>query len=356
MRVTHVLNHIRNCGNGVTNSVIELACQQAQEGLSVSVISAGGEYEQLLSNYGIRHYTLAHTSIKTNPIKLLKTSRRYRQIIEDFKPNIVHAQMIPGMKLAKLFKLEKSYGLVSSVRCSFEPGTAVMGWAERAIAISSAVAQTAIGLGISEHKLRVVRNGPLGGVRIPPIDSYQPLSLPRPSITTIGGMYKRKGIQDLIAAFELVATEIAQAHLYIVGDGPDRLWFEEQAKQTSFGDRIHFEGFQPEPQRYLLSSDIFCLASHQEPFGRVLAEAREAGCAIVATNVDGIPEALDYGKAGILVPPSNPVALAAELKQLLLNREIRQQWSGAAQQNLEWLKVDRVHKETLAIYQEIVVR
>lgn len=354
MRIIHILNHIRNCGNGVTNSVVELACQQAQKGLSVSIISAGGEYEQLISNYGIKHYLLAHTSIKKNPIKLLKVARHYRQIIDDFKPDIVHAQMSPGMKLAKLFKLEKSYGLVSSIRCSFDPDTVVMGWADRAIAISNAVAKTALEFGISEQKICVVRNGPLGGVRRLPIDRYQPLALKRPSITTVCGMYERKGIHNLIAAFELIASEIPQANLYIVGDGPDRLKFEKQAQQTLYSDRIHFEGFQPEPQSYLLSSDIFCLASYQEPFGRVLAEAREAGCAIVATNVDGIPEALDEGKAGILIPPDNFGALAIELKRLLQNKEVLHRWSYAAKQNLEWLNVNRVHEETLTIYTQIL--
>ncbi|MDJ0594190.1 MAG: glycosyltransferase family 4 protein [Pleurocapsa sp. MO_226.B13] len=354
MRIIHILNHIRNCGNGVTNSVVELACQQAQAGLSIGIISAGGEYEDLIQSYGIKHFLLDQYSLKKNPLKLLRTAWRYQQIINEFQPDIVHAQMLMGVRLAKLFKLGKPYKLVSSLRCTFERDTAIMGWADRTIAISHAVAQTSKELGIPKEKIRVVLNGPLGGVRRPPIENYQPLSLERPSITTICGMYERKGIQDLIAAFEQIAIEIPEVHLYIVGEGPDRSRFEQQAQQSLFKNRIHFEGFQPEPQRYLLASDIFCLASHQEPFGRVIAEAREAGCAIVATNVDGIPEALDLGKAGILVPPKNTVALATELKQLLQNRNLLANWSRAAKHNIEWMNVKRVHKETLEIYKELV--
>lgn len=354
MRLIHILNHIRNCGNGVTNSVIELACQQAQSGLSVGIISGGGEYEDLVQSYGIEHFLLDQYALKKKPFKLLRTVWRYQQIINEFKPDIVHAQMLMGVRIAKLFKLGKSYKLVSSLRCTFEQDTAIMGWADRTIAISHAVAQTARELAIPEEKIRVVLNGPLGGVRRPPIENYQPVALERPSITTICGMYERKGIQDLIVAFEQIATEIPEVHLYIVGEGPDRLKFEQQARQTLHKNRIHFEGFQPEPQRYLLASDIFCLASHQEPFGRVIAEAREAGCAIVATNIDGIPEALDWGKAGILVPPRNTVSLATELKKLLHNQSILDDWSEAAKQNIEWMNVKRVHEETLAVYKELV--
>jgi glycosyltransferase involved in cell wall biosynthesis len=128
--------------------------------------------------------------------------------------------------------------------------------------------------------------------------------------------------------------------------------FEAKAQSTSVADRIHFEGFQPEPQRYLLSTDIFVLASHREPFGLVLSEAREAGCAIIASDVDGIPEALDGGQAGILVPPADIPALAAALVQLLSDPNLLHRWKHQAQQNLKWLSAARANEETLAVYRE----
>jgi hypothetical protein len=81
--------------------------------------------------------------------------------------------------------------------------------------------------------------------------------------------------------YALVSTVFPQAHLYLVGNGPDKQLFEAQAQATFVKERIHFEGFQPEPQRYLISCDIFVLASHRDPFGLVLSEAREAGTAII---------------------------------------------------------------------------
>ncbi|PMB01664.1 glycosyltransferase, partial [Fischerella thermalis CCMEE 5328] len=104
----------------------------------------------------------------------------------------------------------------------------------------------------------------------------------------------------------------------------------------------------------LLACDIFVLASHRDPCPLVISEAREASCAIVATEVDGIPEALDYGEAGILVPAKNPNTLAAALVKLLRNPDTLHQWKVKANQNLERLNVYRVHQETLAVYQGIV--
>jgi glycosyltransferase involved in cell wall biosynthesis len=167
-------------------------------------------------------------------------------------------------------------------------------------------------------------------------------------------MYHRKGIAELITAFQQIAPEFPNAHLYLVGDGPDRAEFELQAESSTVHDRIHFEGFQPHPQRYLQSTDIFVLASHREPFGLVLSEARELGCAIVASNVDGIPEALDEGNAGILVPPANPKVLTEAMAYLLKDFDQLNAWKSRAAQNLEWLGVERVCDETLMVYSELL--
>jgi glycosyltransferase involved in cell wall biosynthesis len=166
-------------------------------------------------------------------------------------------------------------------------------------------------------------------------------------------MYRRKGIAELIEAFAQIALDFPEAHLYLVGNGPDRAIFETQAQITPVSDRIHFEGFQPEPQRYLKATDIFVLASLREPFGLVLSEAREVGCAIIATEVDGIPEALDGGQAGLLVPPGDSHTLATALSQLLSNPEMLHRWKHQAQQNLESLTVAHVSEETLKVYREL---
>jgi glycosyltransferase involved in cell wall biosynthesis len=228
-----------------------------------------------------------------------------------------------------------------------------MGLADRVIAVSKAVKNSMVQRGIPEHKLRVVCNGTLGSPRTRKISDYQPLSLQSPAIATVAGMYKRKGITELIAAFEEIAQDFPAVHLYLVGNGPDKQIFESQAQATAVSHRIHFEGFQPEPQRYLLACDIFVLASHRDPCPLVLSEAREAGLAIVATEVDGIPEALDNGKAGLLVPAQDSHQLAKALIKLLSDANILQEWKQRSQENLEWLNVARVHQETLAVYEEL---
>ena len=351
MRILHILNHVQEIGNGIVNVAVDLACLQAKNAHEVAVVSGGGEYEKLLASYGVKHWQLDQTR---TPINLIRAARNYRSIINEFQPDIVHAHMMTGVVLAKVLKANSGYTLVSTVHNEFQRSAILMGLADRVIAVSKAVAESMARRGIAQHKLRVISNGTLGSVRSGNIQDYQPVKLQHPAIVTVAGMYQRKGISELIDAFTQIAAKFPAAHLYIVGNGPDKQRFAEQAKSTPYHDRIHFAGFQPEPQRYLLAADIFVLASHRDPSPLVIPEAREAGCAIVASNVDGIPEALDHGKAGILVPAKNSQALADALGKLLQNPDLLSQWQNQAQQNLQRLTVGRVNQETLAVYAELI--
>ncbi len=352
MKIIHILNDIREIGNGIINAAVDIACLQAKNGHDVAVVSGGGEYETLLSKYGVKHY---HLNQKRTPLNIFKAGIIYRQIIADFQPDIVHAHMMTGILLASVLRIGNDYGLVSTVHNEFQRESILMGLADKVIAVSKVVAESMARRGVSDRKLRVICNGTLGSPRNPIEEEYQSLELQHPAIITVAGMYERKGIPVLIDAFKQVADLFPQAHLYLVGNGSEKEVFEAQAKQLSCSGRIHFEGYQPKPQRYLNSCDIFVLASLRDPCPLVLSEAREIGCAIIATEVDGIPEALDYGEAGLLVPAKDSQALASALTNLLNDSNALHEWKNRASQNLERLNVNRVYQEILAVYQELVI-
>src|SRR5262249_24246338 len=153
-----------------------------------------------------------------------------------------------------------------------------------------------------------------------------PRHLGSPAILFVGGQHPRKGIPDLLAAFETVYREHPCARLYLVGDGPYLHTYKNLAQSMACGSAVTFLGPQNDPFPFLLGADIFVLPSHADPAPLVLSEAREAGCAIVATNVDGIPELLEQGKAGILVPARSSAKLAEVLCALVADAEALQKW------------------------------
>lgn len=295
----------------------------------------------MAAHYGVRHLILEQKRTLAN---LLRVSGRYRKIVGNFKPGVVHIHMMASVVLAKALRLGSSYRLRSTGHNGFQRSARLMVLVNRVIAVSHAVAAAMHKRGIPQHKLKTIHNATIGRPRQQPMVDYQPLPLKRPAITTVAGLYPRKGIADLIEGFNQVAATLSTAHLYIVGEGSNRAQFEVQARASPFAQQIHFEEFQPEPQRYLRSTDVFVLASRREPFGLVLSEAREAGCAIIASRVDGILEALDGGLAELLIALGDSSSIAACLRQLLEDSTCLDYWRQKAQQNLESLSIERIRR------------
>jgi len=351
MRVLHILNDVTDRGNGIVNAAVDLAVEQARQGYSVAVVSAGGGYQPLLLRAGVFHLALNQPR---HPLGILRAIQLFHKQLLVFKPDVVHAHMRTGLLLAWFWRHFERFKLVGHVHNVHDRKSTIMALADRTIAVSESVGKTMASYGISRRKLRVVLNRTLNGVRQPRVEEIEPASLERPAIVTVCGMTRRKGIEELLTAFYEVASKFPEAHLYLVGDGPERRWFELLARRSSNCRRIHFEGYRAVPQAYMLSADVFVLAARRESFGLVLLEARAAGCAIVATNADGIAEALDRGRCGILVPPRNASALAAALCHMLENEQERMEWRRRARLGIENYSIERMAHEVRDVYDEIV--
>ena len=351
MRILHVMNDVTDRGNGIVNTAIDLAIEQVRQGHTVAIASAGGGYKSLLERFGAHHL---HLDQSRRPAQVLRGAMLFGRHLSDFKPDVVHAHMRTGLLIAWFWARFYRFVLVAHVHNVHDRESVLMGLADRVIVVSHSAARTMVKSGISARKIRVVLNRTLGSPRQPELAGVQPALLARPSVVTVAGMNHRKGIAELISAFEIAGEKFRDAHLYLVGDGPERSLFEKQASQSRWLERIHFEGFQGKPQAYMLSADIFVLASRRESFGLVLIEARQAGCAIVASDIDGISEALDGGRAGVLVPPQNVRALADALCELLANEDERRTWQCNAMRGIEAFRVGAMAREVENVYLDLV--
>jgi len=351
MRVLHILNDVTDRGNGIVNTVVDLAVEQAHQGYEVAIASAGGGYEAVLEEHGVRHLALDQSR---RALQLLRAAAIFRRQLVDFRPDVVHAHMRTGLLLAWFWHHFREFALISHIHNVHDRESLLMGLADRVIAVSQSVAATMTARGIPRRKLAVVLNRTLGSPRQARLADIAPAMISRPSIVTVCGLTQRKGVEELIAAFDQVGREFPDAHLYFVGDGPERHRFEQVARGSPHSSRIHFEGFQSAPQAYMLSADVFVLAARRESFGLVLIEAREVGCPIVATRADGTAEALDDGRAGVLIPPRDISALAGALRRMLGSEQEREEWRARAHHGVENYRVDRMVHEVGEIYAEIV--
>jgi glycosyltransferase involved in cell wall biosynthesis len=139
--------------------------------------------------------------------------------------------------------------------------------------------------------------------------------LPMVYILTAGHLIYRKGIDTLISAVRATKDSGMTLHLVIAGDGPEREKLMRQSRQLGVSAQIRFLGNQSQAQLLSLMKSclFFVLASRAEGMPLVIAEAMACGKAIVASEVDGVPEIVQHGATGILVPAEDPHSLSLAL-------------------------------------------
>lgn len=164
--------------------------------------------------------------------------------------------------------------------------------------------------GIDLHRYREIdRNNTIR--RELGIDAKQPV------IGTVGNLFAVKGQIYLLRACKAVAEAFPDFVLLIAGEGEELGSLEEEAGNLGIGGNIKFLGFREDVPSLLEAMDVFVLPSLSEGLPLSVLEAFALQKPVVATNVGGIPEIVQDGATGYLVPPKNPEALAEKIIMLL---------------------------------------
>lgn len=193
--------------------------------------------------------------------------------------------------------------------------------------------EAAYGLALDPARLRVVPHG---------LAPEAPAALPPRGMGTrilfVGRFETRKGIDILASAIPRVLEMQPDSHVVLVGDpdvdedgrGPTHRPAIE-ALVARFPGRVEMTGMLPRAalvEEYA-RADIFVAPSRYESFGLIFLEAMMHGAACVGTRVGGIPEVIEDGATGLLVPPDDPAALAAALCRLVQDSPLRQRLGAA---------------------------
>jgi len=197
-------------------------------------------------------------------------------------------------------------------------------WATRVISVSHAAAQTLIEAGGRSTLPVVVHNGIDPGPFLSdtdPIAIRRRVGLPssRPLIGCFGRLTPWKGQSVLIEALKQVPhADLALVGGAIFADSKYKALLERQLRNLRLTDRVHFLGHREDIPMLMKAVDIIVHPSVEfDPCPRVVLEALHSGKPIIATAVGGVPELINDGATGLLVPPKDPIALGRSIRHLL---------------------------------------
>lgn len=182
-------------------------------------------------------------------------------------------------------------------------------------------------------------------------------------LVTVGRLVGKKGVADAIEAVARCRAAGLAVHYTIVGDGPLRDVLQNQAQHLGLAQQVHFAGAASsgDVMQALMASDVFlgpsvtAASGDQDAPINTLKEAMAVGLPVIATRHGGIPELVEHGVSGLLVPERDPSALAQAIGQLAASRE---RWPSLVHAGRAVLhdkfNLDARHQQLVALYRKAI--
>ncbi len=199
-------------------------------------------------------------------------------------------------------------------------------WVQRHVCVSQAVREFSRREGrLSDEKLVVIPNG----VDVERFAMAKPCSpavfdveTSRRLITYVGRLDAQKGVAWLLEQMPAIFASLPDHDLLLVGTGPERVRLERKVRLLALHERVHFAGFRWDVPEILAASDLCLLASRWEGMPNAILEAMASGKPVVATQVEGVAEALGAGAADQTVPRLDAEAFVAKAVAILSNPQL----------------------------------
>lgn len=224
------------------------------------------------------------------------------------------------------------------------------------VCVSAAVERFLSGLGIADKKLRTIHKGHRVEWYATPSSSRQTLNIPdgAPVIACAANFRPVKGGQYLIESF-LALDHSFDAHLLLIGDVRDPA-VTKLLNVNGGNTRIHALGFRKDVSSLIGIANIFVMPSvDREGLPKAVIEAMAKGVPPVVTSVGGLPELVEEGVSGLLVPPRSASHLTAALSRLLQDVELRTKLGRGAVARIEGaFSVERSIEHTFNWYRELI--
>src|SRR5262245_906597 len=260
----------------------------------------------------------------------LTAAWRFSRVVRKLRPDVVHAHDPHGVAMAAL-ALSFAGGapapvLVASRRVDFHlKGNSLSRWKYRQvdcfITASEAIRQMLVADGIPSSRTVTVHEGidVEHAAAAPKVNLHEAFWLPHhaPIVGNVAALVPHKGQRYLVDAAHLVVQEVPDARFVILGEGELREHLERQVREYRLEKHVLLPGFRTDVLGCIKGFDLFVMSSVTEGLGTSLLDAMACGKPIVATDAGGIPEVVEQGVSGAIVPARDARAMANAIVALL---------------------------------------
>jgi len=374
LKILYLLNAYKDDGPGLLiNRIAAHLASHEDARVYCAALSRDGVLRESFINKGIPTYFIGMKGFWDYP-KYLALKKLLRH--EPF--DVLHTNLVRADIVGRLAAKEASIPVVVST----EHGThawAHWGKAVRAlvkkcyirtshhakaiIAVSDYVKSCLLAEGLPEQKVVRIHNGVDTNVYFPMTryekENYRKYICDMPvtnMIGFVGNLIEMKGIQYFINALPKVFNHFPELLAIIVGEGTLRKKMEAEVEKLGLHKRVKFLGHVTDvTSRLIASLDILVQPSLTESFGLTAAEALSCEVPVVAANSGGLPEIVEDGVCGYIVPPRDSDALSDKICHLLDNPEKRKAFGTAGRQRvLSKFNIANTAEQYLALYQNLL--
>jgi len=300
----------------------------------------------------------------------LSAAWKFSRLIKRLEPDVIHAHDPHGVAMASLAlslggaaKAARPPALVASRRVDFHlQGNSFSRWKHRQvdcfITASELIRRMLVADGVPEDRTVTVHEGidVEHVVHAPSVNVHEAFFLPHgaPVVGNVAALVPHKGQRYLIDAAHLVVQQVPDARFVILGEGELREHLQKQVHEHHLEKHVLLPGFRTDVLGCMKAFDLFVMSSVTEGLGTSLLDAMACGLPIVATRAGGIPEIVEDGVNGLLVPIRDAHALADAIVRALKDAELRRRLGGAGFARVnERFTVERMVAGTAAVYARV---
>lgn len=236
---------------------------------------------------------------------------------------------------------------------------------DRFVTVSAGIRDVLVTCGVSPPRIQVIHSGIEVRQRAREVETARAggrsralrlaLGVPEgaPLVGVIAALAPHKDHATFLRAARLVLDARPDAWFVCAGEGPGASDVLDRVHELDLGARVLLPGFVEDVPALLGALDLFVLPSHLEGLGTSVLDAQAAGVPVVATRVGGVPEMIEHGVNGLLVPARDPALLAASILEVLADPESALVRARAARISVERFDLTATVAATAQLYAEL---